>query len=349
VSLLDRLGIEHPIMLGPLGGGPATPELVAAVSAAGGLGFLGAAYQTPDQIRDSVARIRALTDRPFGINLFAGAWDRAASGDSGPALEILAPIHARLGIDPPFLPRLPPDPYPAQLEVVLDLRPAIFSFTFGPPSPQDMARLKAAGILVFGKATTLAEARMIEALGADAVVAQGAEAGAHRGTFFGPFEAAMVPVLDLVAAIGAAVSIPVLASGGLMDGADIAAALRAGAIAAKLGTAFLATPESGAAPAYKAALLAAGDAPTVLTTAFSGRPARGLPNAFVEAFTGREESILPYPLQNALTRPMRAAAAAQGRHEYLSLWAGTGIGRIRALPAGDLVRVLAAELRVALA
>ncbi len=344
---LSRLGLEHPIVLAPLGGGPSTPALVAAVSAAGGLGILGAPYLTPEQLGAAVAGIRALTDRPFGVNLFAGGHPAAVDADAGPMLALLAPIHARRGLPPPAPPALPPDPFPAQLEVVLEARPAVFSFTFGVPPPAALDALRARGILTLGTATTAQEARALAAAGADAVVAQGAEAGGHRGTFLGAFEDAMTPTLRLVRAVAAAAPLPVVAAGGIMDGAGVLAALDAGAAAAALGTAFLACPESGAAEAYKRALLGAGRDRTVVTRAFSGRPARGLENGFVRALAGRDRAVLPYPLQNALTRAMRTAAAAAGDADLLSLWAGQGVARIRSLPAAALVRALVEELAAA--
>jgi nitronate monooxygenase len=342
--MIARLGIEYPILQGPLGGGPSTPELVAAVSNAGGLGSLGAAYLTPDQITEAIRRIRALTSRPFSVNLFSGAWETGASVDAAPMLEVLAEIHAALGLPPPDLPTLPPDPYPAQLEAVLDARPPIFSFTFGVPDPDAMARLKSRGIMIIGTATTADEARLLTDAGVDAIVAQGSEAGAHRGTFASPFEDAMVPTLELVRQVRARVATPVIASGGLMDGHNIASALAAGAAAVALGTAFLACPESGASGAYKRAVLAADKDTTVVTRAFSGRPARGLKNEFIARLEGKQRIILPYPAQNALTRAMRSAAAARGDAGFLSLWAGRGVARARALPAGELVRCLAKEL-----
>ena len=334
--MLKLLGIEHPIIQGPMGGGPSTPELVAAVSNAGGLGSLGAAYLTPDQITDAIRRIRALTSRPFNVNLFAGGWSTDQAFDHGPMLEVLGEVHEKLGLPAPAAPTPVPDPFPAQLEAVLDARPPIFSFTFGIPDRDAISRLKARGIVIVGTATTVEEARRLEQAGVDAVVAQGSEAGAHRGTFLDSFEASMVPTLDLVPATTNEVRIPVIASGGLMDGRDIVSALNAGALAAQLGTAFLACPESGASDAYKRAILAAKEDTTVVTRAFSGRPARGLRNAFMASVDGKE-IILPYPLQNALTRPMRTAAAQQGLADYLSLWAGQGVARACAMPAGDLV------------
>jgi nitronate monooxygenase len=343
-GLAARLGVDHPIFLAPMAGGPSTPELVAAVSGAGGLGSLGAAYLSPAQIADACRRIRALTNRPFGVNLFAGGYPADLAVEPRAALEVVGEAHARLGLPSPVLPPVPADPFAAELDAVLDARPALFSFTFGVPTAADLARVRAAGIAIAGTATTVDEARALAGAGVDAIIAQGAEAGGHRGTFRGSFEAALVPTLELTAAIARAVQLPVIASGGLMDGRDVARALAAGAEAAQLGTAFLACPESGAAPAYKDALLAARTDTTVVTRAFSGRPARGLANAFIAAAEGRPGAILPFPLQNALTRGMRQAAAKQGRAEYLSLWAGQGVARLRALPAAELVRTLVEEM-----
>ena len=346
-GFLRRFGVELPVVQAPMGGGPSTPDLVAAVSNAGGLGSLGAPYLTPTQILEAIRKIRALTDRPFAVNLFAGAYQTTNAVDPASMLALLGEAHAALGLPPPVLPVLPPDPFEAQLAAVLEARPPIFSFTFGIPTPQDIARLRAHDIGIVGTATTVEEARLLQAAGVDGILAQGADAGAHRGTFLGRFEHAMVPTLDLVRGIVQAMSLPVVASGGLMDGTDIAAALEAGAGAAALGTAFLACPESGASDAYKRAVLSARADTTVITRAFSGRPARGLANAFVERMRMHDAAILPYPLQNALTRAMRGAAAQRGDAGYLSLWAGTGVARTRALPAGELVRRLAAELAAA--
>ena len=341
-TLLKLLDIEHPIIQGPMGGGPSTPELVAAVSNAGGLGSLGAAYLTPDQLTGAIGRIRALSSRPFNVNLFAGGWNTNQAAhpmieDARPMIELLTEAHEKLGLPPPAAPTPTPDPFPAQLEAVLDARPPIFSFTFGIPDGDAISRLRARGIAILGTATTVEEARQLEQAGVDAVVAQGSEAGAHRGTFLDSFESSMVPTLDLVRATAGAIGLPVIATGGLMDGLDIVAALQAGAAAAQLGTAFLACPESGASEAYKSAILAATQDTTVVTRAFSGRPARGLKNAFIASLDGRQDMILPYPLQNALTRAMRSAAAQKGLAGYLSLWAGQGVARACSLPAGDLV------------
>jgi nitronate monooxygenase len=347
-SLLQTLGIETPIMAAPMGGGPSTPELVAAVSNAGGMGWLAGAYLTPEQIVEQGQRVRELTDKPFGINLFVGAWTRREPAEQiGPMLELLAEAHARLGLTPPSAPSVPLDPFPGQLEAVLDVAPAAFSFTFGVLRAEDLDRLQAAGIKVFGTATTVREARILADSGVDGIAAQGAEAAAHRGTFAGAFEQSMVPTLELVAAIHAAVDLPILAAGGLMDGCDIRSALDCGASAALLGTAYLACPESGISPPYREALMHAEGAETVVTRAYSGRPARGLNNTFIRLVEDRHIEIPPYPLQNAMTRAMRTAAGAANEAGYLSLWAGQGVGRIRPMPAGKLTELLRAELEEA--
>jgi nitronate monooxygenase len=210
-----------------------------------------------------------------------------------------------------------------------------------------MARLRARGIAILGTATTVEEARLLADAGVDGIIAQGAEAGAHRGTFAGPFESAMIPTLDLVRGIHSAVPVPVIASGGIMDGREIRHAMNVGASAVSLGTAFLTCPESGAPEAHKRAILDARKDTTVITRAFSGRPARGLPNTFIAKLAAKENMILPYPLQNILTRAMRAAAASRGESGFLSLWSGTGVARARAMPAAALVGRLVNEMNEA--
>jgi len=346
-DFLRELGITHPIIQAPMAGGPSTPELVAAVSSAGGLGSLGSAYSTPEQITSDIHKVRALTDKPFNVNLFAGGYAPETPVDASAMLALLAEIHEALDLPPPTLPAWPKNPFAEQLQAILEARPAVFSFTLGIPEPHAIARLKAAGIAIFGTATTVQEGRMLQASGVTAIVAQGAEAGSHRGTFAGPFESAMVPTLELVRSLDAALATPIIASGGLMDGRDIAQALARGACGAQLGTAFLTCPEAGTPEAYRRAILAARADSTVITRAFSGRPARGLLNTFVSKLEGQEKIILPFPLQNALTRPMRTAAAKLGESGYLSLFVGQGVGRARALPAAELMQRLVAEMQPA--
>jgi nitronate monooxygenase len=339
-ALLKKLGVEHPIFLAPLGGGPSTPELAAAVSNAGGLGALGVAYLTPDQIIEEIRKTRALTSRPIHVNLFCGGFSPESDRDPAPMLSILGEIHAAFGLPAPAAPPLPRDPFPDQFEAVLECRPEAFSFTFG-VDRSAISKLRSRGIAIMGTATTVEETRILADAGVDAVIAQGAEAGGHRGTFAAPFEAGMVPTLRLVREI--AKFAPVVASGGIMDGRDIRIMLDNGAFAASVGTGFLTCPESGASPAYKHALLSAKSDTTVITRAFSGRPARGLRNEFIAKLEGREDVILPYPVQNILTRPMRTAAAKLGNAGFLSLWAGQSVARCRTMPARDLFAQLIEE------
>jgi nitronate monooxygenase len=346
-DFLRDLGLKHPIIQAPMAGGPSTSELVAAVSNSSALGSLGSAYSTPEQIAADIKKVRTLTDKPFNVNLFAGGYAPESQVDAAPMLALLAEIHELLRLPPPKLPAWPINPFEKQLQAVLEARPAVFSFTFGIPEPAAMARLKAAGIATLGTATTVEEGKMLQASGVTAIVAQGAEAGSHRGTFAGPFESAMIPTFELVQSLRTAVSTPVIASGGLMDGRDIAQALARGASAAQLGTAFLTCPEAGTPEAYKRAILTARTDMTVITRAFSGRPARGLLNTFISNLEGKEKIILPFPLQNALTRPMRTAAAKLGESRYLSLFVGQGVTRARALPAAELVQSLVAEMQQA--
>ena len=346
-EIMERLGISHPILQAPMAGGTTTPELVAAVSNAGALGSMGAAYLTPEQLTEAIQKIRALTDRPFNVNLFAGGYDAGPMADPGHMLAFLAQIHEVLGLPAPTLPTVPPDPFPEQLQAVLEARPPVFSFTFGIPDPRAMRSLKARGITILGTATTLWEASLLAEAGVDAIVAQGAEAGAHRGTFAGPFEEAMVPTMDLVEQIARFSPLPVIASGGLMDGHDIAAAMDRGASAAQLGTAFLSCPESGASSTHKEAVLAVGQDTTLITRGFSGRPARALMNTFLFKLATQQEIILPFPLQNRMTRPMRMAAAKLGNAGFLSLWAGQGVTRARSMPAATLVQCLVEEINAA--
>jgi nitronate monooxygenase len=341
-----RLGIEHPILLAPMAGSGGTPELAAAVSNAGGLGAWGGAYAKPDEIAAAIRRIRQLTSRPFNINLFAGGYESDSKVDPQPMLEIMRQAHARLGLPPPVLPPMPADPFDEQFAAVLEERPPVFSFTFGMPSSEQIAALKKRGIAISGTATTVEEARRLAQAGVDAIVAQGAEAGAHRGSFAAPFEDSMIPVAMLVRGICASVALPVIASGGIMDGRDVAAAMKLGGAAVQLGTAFLPCPESGAPAVYKRALLEAKNDATVITRAFSGRPARGIANTFIAMVAGNEHAILPFRQQNDLTRPMRNAAGQKGVPGFISLWAGQGVARSRAMPAGELVKLLVEESSV---
>lgn len=339
--LMEQLKLAHPIIQAPMAGGSDTPELAAAVCNAGGMGFLGAAYLTPRQIGEAAAAVRARTNRPFGINLFSPL-SAVPTGDTGPAMVVVAHFYAELGLAPPDPPVSSGYSFTDQLAAILDSGAVAVSFHLAIPPAHDLAVIKSRGLFLMGSATTVEEARQWEAAGADAVVAQGSEAGGHRGTFAGSFEAAMIGTMALVPQMVDAVSVPVVAAGGIMDGRGIAAALALGAQAAQMGTAFLTCAESGLIEAYRQAILNAAPHETAITRAFSGRPARGIVNRFMtEVEAGG--AILPFPQQNALTRPLRTAAAKQGRAEFLSLWAGQGLGLARRQSTEELMVRLVRE------
>jgi nitronate monooxygenase len=336
------LGTRYPIVQAPMAGGFTTPELVAAVSNAGGLGSLGGAILSPDDLREAIRAIRRLTDRPFGVNLFAPLPPPEVDAEAIAAMHaVLAPFRAELGL--PQTPDVPSPPPPglveAQLEVVAEMRVPVLSFTFG-LLPLDSVR-EAVDVVV-GTATTVAEAVELERLEVDAIVAQSGEAGGHRGTFLGPFEDAVVGGVALVPRIVDRVSVPVLLAGGIMDGRGIAAALALGAEGVQLGTAFLGCPESAAPESLRRALRDTADA-TVVTRAYSGRHARLVRTRLVEAIEAAAVEPLPYPVQAVVTTDLRAAAPAANRADLLLVLTGQAAGALRALPAAELVETLARE------
>ena len=341
----ELLGCELPIIQAPMAGGGDTPALVAAVGSAGGFGFLGAAYSSPEQIGNLARAVRAASSCAFGINLFAPL-DTVDGGDIEAARARLVPYYAEFGLDvPPHT--QPPNGFAAQLDAAIATDAAAISFTFGIPAAESLRQIKGAGKILIGTATTVAEGVAWRDAGVDALVAQGSEAGGHRGTFLGDFGAAMIGTMALVPQLADATNVPVIASGGIMDGRGIAAALALGAAAAQLGTAFLTCTESGIVEEYKRAITHAAEDGTRITRAFSGRPARGIVNRFMTELEG--QPIAPFPLQNALTRPLRAAAASQGRIELINLWCGQAPRLARRLGAAELVARLAEETRTAIA
>lgn len=339
-GLTRLLGIRHPIIQAGMAGGATTPRLVAAVSEAGGLGTLGAAYMAPEAIREVIREIRALTTKPFGVNLFVPEPFDASLYNPREANAPLAVYREELGIEAPeglsYV-----QPFDDQLTVVLEEEIPVFSFTFGVPEAEHLSALKEAGTVLVGTATTVREALVLEEGGVDAVVGQGSEAGGHRGTFISGFEEALVGTIALVPQLADSVSVPVVASGGLMDGRGLAATLLLGAEGVQMGTAFLPCPESGIHEKYKEAVLKAESESTALTRAFSGKPARGIRNRFMDEMSDKE--VPKYPVQNAYTRDIRAAAAREDRIELMSLWAGQAARLGRTVPAAELVESVALE------
>lgn len=346
-SFAQQLGIEHPLVQAPMAGA-GTPQLAAAVSNAGGLGSLGAGYLEPQALLDQAAQTRALTSQPFALNLFV------LPDDVEPDMAAVARARARLdalmereGLDVrTSLPARWSPPFSEQFAALCEVRPAVASFAFGLLAPAQMRELKRRDIAVIGTATTAAEARAWAECGADAVCVQGAEAGGHRGGFL---HAGQTPLIGLFALIPLAVAacdgVPVIAAGGIMDGAGMLAAEALGASASQLGTAFLACPESTAAEAWKHDLANAEDHRIATIRSFSGRAARGLRNRYVEAMEGIADELPAYPVLNALTAPLRRVAAAAGRADLVSEWCGQAAARARAQPAAELVARLMQEYR----
>jgi nitronate monooxygenase len=331
-----------------MAGGADTAGLVSAVSSAGGLGFVGAAYLTAEQIIERGQEIRRRTSSPFGINLFAPLPPvEAKTAELERAIERVRPYFEELGIDPPQAPKSAPSQFDEQLAACLEAGAAAFSFAFGHLPAAAVVEIKQRGVYLIGTATTVAEARALVDSGVDAVVAQGSEAGGHRSTFLGDFGAGMVGTTALVPQVADAVPVPVIASGGIMDGRGVVAAIALGASAAQMGTAFLTCDEAGVAQAYKETILSAAEDDTRITRAFSGRPARGIANRLLRDLEGDPDAILPFPLQNALTRPLRNEATKRNKAEYLSLWAGQGVRLARRTTAAELIHRLQIEIDAA--
>jgi nitronate monooxygenase len=338
---------KFPIVQGPMAGGACTPALVAAVSNAGGLGSLPGSLLSPAMISEQVGQVRALTDKPFLVNFFVQQTPAPSAGEIGRASELLRPVWESLGWEKLPVPQRWCEDFGAQFETLIALRPAGASFTFDILTASQVERLHDAGIAVIGTVTTVEEALAWEVAGADAVVASGIESGGHRGTFIGPQEAATLTGRQLWPQVAQAVKIPVIAAGGIMTGVDINEALSLGAQAVQMGTAFLVCDESGISPAYRQRLISAGGQATRLTRAFTGRYARGIENRFMQQMEAVESQVPAYPVQNALTSSIRAAATASGDTEFMSMWAGAEVGRARPMPAAQLMQTLVAEMRTA--
>jgi nitronate monooxygenase len=332
---VDLLGLplRWPIIGAPMAGGPSTPELVAAVGDAGGLGMLAAGYRAGDALAHDIAEVRGRTRAPFGVNVFVPQDPVVDEAAVAAYLATLEPEAEDFGVD--VVASWDDDGWDDKLRRLTDDPVPVVSFTFGCPDRSVITRLRQAGSRVVVTVTDPDEARTAAGAGADAVAAQGIEAGGHQGTFRDDLPLTDGwDVLSLVGAVRAAVEVPVIAAGGLMSGSEVAGAIGAGAAAVQVGTALLRSPECGASEMYKAALVDPAFAATAMTRSFSGRRARGLVNGFMRAHPGAPSA---YPQINNATRALRREAARRGDPDAVNLWAGTGHRRAEERPAGDII------------
>lgn len=342
---LDVLGIELPIIQAPMAGSD-SPALAAEVSRAGGLGSLAGALLSPEKLREGVQAIRAVTPQPINLNFFCHTMTPSANPQQVMRWkQFLRPHYRRLGLDIENVPSAPLRmPFDASAcAVVEEVKPAVVSFHFGMPESALVARLKARGVRIISSATSVAEARWLEARGCDAIIAQGAEAGGHRAMFLENSVETQTGLMALLPQVVRAVSVPVIAAGGIMDGSGIAAALALGACAAQLGTAYLFCPEANVSPLYRRALAETAENGTAITNLFSGRPARGIVNSFVREAGPMSDAAPDFPHAATLIAPLRAASEKAGSTDYMQMWAGQAAGMGRTMAAFELTRKLGEE------
>ncbi|MDH3713403.1 MAG: nitronate monooxygenase [Gammaproteobacteria bacterium] len=342
-ALLDLLHIEHPIIQAPMAGA-STPALAGAMSNAGGLGSLACGFLTLRELRAELDATQRATNRPFNVNFLLYDIPRKNLKRAQHARDLVAPYYAQLGLGDVPEAKAKAHAFDAEtLRVITAVRPQVVSFHFGLPDAESMAVLKEHEISVLCTATSVREALDLERRGADAIVAQGWEAGGHRGTYLSSFEGGGIGTLALVPQIVDAVNVPVIAAGGIADGRGISAAFALGASGVQIGTAFLTCDESGISAVHRQALLEAADDDTRLTKTFTGRPARGLINRYVEEMTLHEHALPEFPIMNTLTQPLCKASDAHGSRDFVALWSGQGVGMSRAMPAARLLQRLVDE------
>ena len=346
--LTAKLGIEYPIIQGPFGGF-ASQRLTAAVSNFGGLGSFGGLNLAPDALKEVIAEIRALTSKPFAVNLWVSMEDEGArTSDEAAFNRSLAPLAAHLAAlgapRPAYKPYAPATRFEDQARVLLDAKVAAFSFIFGIPPREILDECRAKGIVTIGAATTPDEAAALEDAGVNAIAASGFEAGGHRGSFLRAAEDSLTGTLSLVPQIVDIVDVPVIAAGGIGDARGVVAAMALGAEAVQMGTAFLACEESGASPLHRQTLLQKKAGRTGLTRGFTGRLARGIHNRLMEELNRPSAGILPYPLQRALVRNLSIAAEAAGRADLLPLWAGQSANLSACTDVAAFLRTLVEEV-----
>jgi nitronate monooxygenase len=334
--VLDLRDLEIPVIGAPMAGGPSTPGLAAAVSEAGGLGFLAGGYRPAERLAADVEELREATSAPFGLNLFVVEPFEVDPDALTAYRHSVEPEAARLGVDLGE-PRWDDDDWHSKLELVLDVRPDVVSFTFGCPGSDVLRRLTELDVLTTVTVTSVAEAREAAARGAASLAVQGPDAGGHRGVWDQTASPSRVPLLDLVSAVAAAIDVPVVAGGGVADATDVASVIRVGAVAAHVGTAYLIADEAGTNPVHRAALTDPGFAQTDVTRAYTGRCARGLANRFMAEHT---DAPAGYPHLHHLTAPLRRAAVSAGDAQVAHHWAGTRYAAARAAPAAEITRSL---------
>jgi nitronate monooxygenase len=343
----STLGIEYPIIQGPLGG-LSSERLTATVSNFGGLGSFGAHGLSPSAIKDVISEIRALTPKPFAINLWVSMEDKGAHTSGSEAFaRSLAPLAGHIqalgGTLPAHQPYVPIK-FEDQVRVVLDAKVPVFSFIFGIPPKEILDECRAQGIITIGAATTPDEAIALEQAGVDAIAASGFEAGGHRGSFLRPAEESLTGTFSLVPQVADVVSIPVVAAGGIADARGIIAAFALGAEGVQIGTAFLASEESGASSHHRKALLSGNAGRTALTRGFTGRLARGIQNQLLEELNRPGVETLPYPLQRGLVKNLATLAEKAAKPELLQLWAGQSANLSRQSDAKKLLETLVSEV-----
>jgi nitronate monooxygenase len=347
----ERLGIKYPIIQGPFGG-VASQRLTAAVSNYGGLGSLGAHSLEPGAIKDVIAQLRSMTDKPFAINLWVSMEDNGARTSDRAAfnrgLQTLAPMIQSLGAALPSYTPYSPMSFDAQARVLIDARVPVFSFIYGVPPREILHECRSRGIATIGTATTPDEAAELQKAEVDIIVASGFEAGGHRGSFLRAAEDSLTGTFSLVPQVVDRVSVPVLAAGGIADARGIAAALALGAEGVQIGTAFLACEESGASPAHREAILSGKAGQTSLTRGFTGRLARAIKNPLLDAVSTPEVEVLPYPLQRFLTRNLSNAADSAARPDLTPMWSGQSANLTRHTKAADLMETLVSGVAPAL-
>jgi nitronate monooxygenase len=346
-TLTDRLGLRHPIVQGPFGGGLSTIELAAAVSNLGGLGSFGAHQLAPQAIIELAAQLRARTSAPFALNLWISDHDPGglslSEQDFDRYAQVFEPVFAELGVPRPQPPTQYAQRYDEQIDAILEARPPVFSFVFGVPTRAVLEACRAREIATIGAATSIAEAQALEAAGVDAIVATGFEAGGHRPSFLASAEASLMGTFVLTQLVSARVRTPVIAAGGIVDQRGIAAAHALGAQGAQLGTAFLACRESGATDAHRAMLFSDAAQRTTLTRAFTGRLARGIRNRWTDELAPQPPRIAPFPVQSWFMAQLRGAAIAANRTDLLALWCGQIAPNLRHRSAAELFASLLAR------